>query len=65
MARIRSTNTKITIDDRTLLLCEWCELYKIPVPVVVERRRRGWTWEESLMTKRRRYRSLKERDQED
>jgi hypothetical protein len=65
MTRIRSTNTKVTIEDRTLLLCEWCELYKIPVPVVIERRRSGWTWEEAITKPRRRYRSLKECDQED
>lgn len=53
--RYRVTNTYITIGDSKAILADWSAMYKIPVPVILQRVSRGWSWEDAITTPRRDY----------
>ena len=44
----RRNNIRIRIDGVTKNLCEWCEDYKLPYPMIYARIKRGWKIDETL-----------------
>lgn len=49
-SRNKRNNRHITIDGRTLILVEWCEMYGIDPKNVVARERIGWDIKRAIMT---------------
>ena len=45
----RRTNTRITIENETKTLQEWCEQYSINPKLVVKRKLRGWSFEKAIL----------------
>ncbi len=50
-ARNKSKHVKITIEQKTKCLAEWCEIYKMKYPTVSARIKRGWNPEKALTTR--------------
>jgi len=46
----RATNRKYTYDNKTLLLSEWEEIYKLPKDALIRRIAAGWSFEKSIET---------------
>jgi hypothetical protein len=51
----RSTNRWIEIDGEVKLLIEWCRIYEISAPLVIDRLSRGWDDELAITTPARQY----------